>query len=115
MGIKYPNLGTLQPIHRELVFFSYALEIFRGQNLKNLHRLIVNSVHNYLRVGVSHATDNVQRDPHIWYTPYGLTLDGAKPFPILQKLLSHMSKWAYVRDEAIPLTTSIIRYLEARS
>ena len=105
MGIKDPTLDTPPPIYKERIFISYA----------NLPSFGFKSVHNYLRSVASHATDNVQRDPHIWYTPYGLTLDGAKPFPILQKLLSHMSKWAYVRDEAIPLTTSIIRYLEARS
>ena len=49
MGIKYPTLGTLPPIHKEQIFVSYALEISQGRNLKNLPRLGFKSVHNYLR------------------------------------------------------------------
>ena len=66
-------------------------------------------VQNYLRA----ATDNGQCDPRLRYTPSVLTLYGTKPLLMLRKLLSHMSKWADVRYEALPLTTDILRALEA--
>ena len=62
-GIKDPTLGNLPPIHKERIFVSYALEISQGQNIKNLLRISVNSVQNYLMAEASHATDNGQRDP----------------------------------------------------
>ena len=68
-------------------------------------------VQNYLRA----ATDNGQCDPRLRYTPSVLTLYGTKPLLMLRKLLSHMSKWADVRYEALPLTTDILRSIDARS
>lgn len=91
---------------------AYALEISRGHNLKNLPRLSVKTVKNYLRAAASHAEANGQQDPRYRYTPAGLPLDGAKKFfPMLGKLLSHMSKWAAGRDEALPLTAAILNQL----
>ena len=115
MGTKDSTIGTLSPIHKELNFVYYALEISQCINLKNIPRLGVKYVHNYLRAAVSHATDNGKRDPHLWYTTSGLPLDGAKPLPMLRKLFSHMCKWEEGRDEALPLMTAILRALEARS
>ena len=91
--IKYPTLGTLKPIHKERIFVSYVLEIYQGRNLKNLPRLGIKSVQNYLREAASHTTNNGQRDPRIQYTTPGLPIDGAKPFTMVKKLLSHMQKW----------------------
>ena len=65
LGIKDPNLGTLPPINKDHIFVSYALEIPQVRNIKNLPRLGVKSVHNYLRAAASHATDNVQRGPRL--------------------------------------------------
>ena len=74
------------------MFVSYALEISQGRNFKNLPSLGVKSVHNYLRVASSHIIDNGHRDPRLLYAPSILPFDGAKSFPMLKKLLSHMSK-----------------------
>ena len=63
LGIKDPTLGILPPIHKEHIFVSYNLDISQGQNLKNLLRLGVKSVHNYLMAPASHATNNSQRNP----------------------------------------------------
>ena len=115
MGIKDPTLGTLPPIHKERIFFSYALEISQCRNLKNLSKLGVKSVQNHLRALVSHTTYNGQRDAHLQYTLSGLPLNGAKPLPMIRKVLSQISKWADGRDEALLITTSILRSLEARS
>ena len=92
LGIKYPTLGTLPPIRKENIFVSYSLEISKGRNIKNLPRLSVKPIHNKLRVAASHATYNCQGDTCLQYIPSRLTLDGAKPLPMLKKLLSHMSK-----------------------
>ena len=115
MGIKDPTLSTLQPIHKEQIFVSYNLEISQGRNLKNLPRIGIKYVHNYLSEAASHATNNGQCDPRLGYTLSSLPPDDSKPFPILKKLLSHMSKWTDGRDEALPLTTDILRYIEVCS
>ena len=94
LGIKEPTLGTFPPIHKEQIFGSYFLEISQGRNLNNFPRLGVKSVQNYLRAAASHATDNGQRDPHLWYNPSSLPLNGSKPFPMLKKIISHMSKYS---------------------
>ena len=114
LGIKDPNLGTLPPIHKERIFVSYALDISQSRNHNKLPSLGVKCVQNYLRAAASHATNKGQRDPRLQYTPYSLPLDGAKPFPMLRKLISHMSKWSDGRYEALPLTTAILGALEAR-
>ena len=115
MGIKDPTLGTLPPIHKEQNFVSYALEISKGRNIKKLPSLGVKSVQNYLRSETSHAINNGQRDPRLQYTPSGLPRYSSKPLPMLKKLLSHISKWLDRRDEAVPLTTAILRALESFS
>ena len=92
MGIKDPTIDTLPPIYKGKIFVSYDLEIYQGRNFKNLPRLGVKSVQNYLREAASHTTNNGKREPRFRYTPLVLTLDGAKPFPMLRKLLSQMSK-----------------------
>ena len=81
----------------------------------NLPSLGVKSVQNYLRVVASHATNNGQCDTCIRYTPSVLPLDGAKPFLVLQKLLSRMSKWKDGREDFLLLTTAILVNLEACS
>ena len=45
------------------------------------------------------------------YSPEGLPLDNGEPFPALKKLFTHIKKWSEGRDEALPLTTPIIRAL----
>ena len=106
MVIKEPTLSTLPPIHKEQIFLSYALEISQGINIKNLSRIGIKSVQNYLRAAAYHATDNGQLDLRLRYTPSGLPLDSAKPFPILRQILSHISNWADVRYEDLPLNTA---------
>ena len=69
MVIKEPTLSTLPPIHKEQIFLSYALEISQGINIKNLSRIGIKSVQNYLRAAASHAIDNGQRDLRLRYTP----------------------------------------------
>ena len=61
----------------------------------------------------SNPTDNCQCDLCLQYTPSGLPLNGAKHLHMIKKLLSHISKWAERRDEAILPTTYILRALEA--
>ena len=51
----------------------------------------VKSVQDYLSAAASHVTDNGQCDPRLRYNPSYLPLDGAEPFPVLKKILSHMS------------------------
>ena len=63
----------------------------------------------------SHATNDGWREPCLWYTPSGLPLNGSKPFPMLKKLLSHISKWEGKRYVDLLITTSILRYIEACS
>ena len=113
--VKYPTLVTLPPIHKERIFVSYALEISQVRNIKNLTGIGVKSVNNYRRVSASHTTDNGQFYPIIWYTPNVLPFNSAKPFPILKKFISHMSKWSDGMDEYIRLATTILRDLEACS
>ena len=104
----------IKNITKELIFVSYALEITQGRNIKNLPRLGVKSVQNYLWVAVSHATDNGQRYPRLRYNPSSLLLD-INSFPNVKKLLSHMSKWADGNGKDIPLMTDILGAIEACS
>ena len=71
--------------------------------------LIVKYIHNYLRAVASEDIDNGKSDLCLCYTHYSLPLYGVKTFPMLQKLLSHMSNWADRRDGYIPLTIAILR------
>ena len=115
LGIQDPSLSSLPQVHRERVLVAYAIEISQGMNLKNMSQVSSKTVRNYLRAAASHALDNGQRDPRFRYTPSGLPMDGAKYFPMLQKLLTHMSKWSKGRSEALPLTPAILHCLHSKS
>ena len=112
MGTKDPTLGTVPPIHKERIFVSYVLEISQGRNIKNLLRISVKSVQNYLRAPASHAANNGQREPCPQCARSVLPLEGAKPFYMLKKLFSHMSEWEDRRYKDLPLMADILRSLE---
>ena len=115
MGISDPSLAAIPPIHKERILVAYALEVSKGLNLKGIDTISSKTLKNYLRAAASHATDNGLRDPRFRYTPDGLLANGSKYFPLLEKLLSHMSKWARGRSEALPITPAIMATLHSQA
>ena len=57
----------------------------------------------------------VSVNPYLQYTPFGLTVDGAKPFSMIKKVFSKMFKWLDGREDSPLLTTDILGSLEACS
>ena len=92
LGIKDVTLTSLPQIHRERIMLAYALDVSKGNNLKNMDSISVKTVKNYLRAAASHAVDNGMRDPRIRYSPEGLPIDNGDPFPAMKKLFAHMTK-----------------------
>ena len=111
MGITDVTLASVPPIHRERILVAYALEISQGQNIKGMSHISPKTVKNYLRAAASHALDNGAPDPRYRYSASGHQLEGKKFFPLLDKLICHMSKWEKGRSEALPLTTEILSAL----
>ena len=111
LGIQDPTLHSLPQAHRERVILAYAIEVSQGHNLKSISNLSPKSVSNYLRAAANFALENGHQDPRYRFAPSGLPLDGANYFPSLKKLMSHMKKWCKGRDEALPITSSVLNTL----
>ena len=111
LGVQDVTLQSIPRIHQERILLSYALDVSQGINLKGKDHISVKTVKNYVQAAASHAIDNGLRDPRIRYSPEGLPLNNGEVFPALKKLYTHMKKWADGRDEALPLTSSIIQIL----
>ena len=101
------------PLHREQIFFSYALAVLSGDaqldstsNDPIGHKTLT----LYLQAAADLATKEYLPDPRYPYDTNGNRI-GKAFFPRLAALLAAAKKWARATSEALPLSSELLHYL----